>query len=202
MARCSRWRERSARGSGSLRSTKLSRHRISCCGGGRPVGLYGQAHNIPPCPSLANAGTRFEATAAHHDQNGPVTRAALAHRLRRVLEIGCLPTDSDQERVAKEVFVVTGLGAALAGVVWAVMYAALGKPLSSLIPLVITVGVVAIFARFVETKTLGLLPVPFLALGILLPLLLQLSLGGYVHGSAVVMWAFMAPLFSLLLRPA
>ena len=147
-------------------------------------------------------GAAIESTAAHHDQNGPVTRAALAHRLRRVLEIGCLPTDSDQERVAKEVFVVTGLGAGLAGVVWAVMYAALGKPLSSLIPLVITVVLVAIFARFVETKRLGLLPVPFLALGILLPLLLQLSLGGYVHGSAVVMWAFMAPLFSLLLRPA
>jgi len=132
----------------------------------------------------------------------PVARAALAHRLRRVLEIGCLPTDSDQERVTKEVLVVIGLGAAIAGVVWAAMYAALGKPLSGLIPLVITVVVVAIFARFVETKKLGLLPVPFLGFGILLPLLLQLSLGGYVHGSAVVMWAFMAPLFSLLLRPA
>jgi guanylate cyclase len=133
---------------------------------------------------------------------GPVARAALSDRIRRVLEIGCLPTDSDQERVTKEVFVVIGLGAALAGVVWAVMYAALGKPLSGLIPVVISVAVVAIFARFVDTKKLGLLPVPFLGLGLLLPLLLQLSLGGYVRGSAVVMWAFMAPLFSLLLRPA
>ena len=112
-----------------------------------------------------------------------------------------MPTDSDRERVTKEVFVVVGLGAALAGVVWAVMYTALGKPLSGLIPLVISVVVVAIFSRFVKTKKLGFLPVPFLGFGILLPLLLQLSLGGYVQGSAVVMWAFMAPLFSLLLRP-
>ncbi len=134
---------------------------------------------------------------------GAVARAALAHRIRRVLEIGCLPTDSDQERVTKEVFVVIGLGAALAGVVWAVMYTALGKPLSGLTPLVIGVVVGATFARFVTTKKLGILPVPFLGFGILLPLLLQLSLGGYVHGSAVVMWAFMSPLFSLLLhRPA
>jgi len=131
-----------------------------------------------------------------------MTRATPAHRLRQVLETGCLPTDSDQERVTKEVFVVIGLGATLAGVFWAVMYVALGKPLSGLIPLVISVVVVAIFARFVQTKRLGLLPVPFLGFGILLPLLLQLSLGGYVRGSAVVMWAFMAPLFSLLLRPA
>jgi len=133
---------------------------------------------------------------------GPVARAPSVQRIRRVLEIGCLPTDSDQERVTKEVFVVIGLGAAIAGLVWAVMYTALGRPLSGLIPLVISVVVVAIYARFVKTKELGLLPIPLLAFGILLPLLLQLSLGGYVHGSAVVMWAFTAPLFSLLLRPA
>ena len=132
----------------------------------------------------------------------PVTHAAFRHRLQQLLQIGCLPTDSDRERVTKEVFVVTGLGAALAGAVWAVMYAALGKPLSGLIPLVMTVAVAAIFARYVKTKRLGLLPVLLLAFGVPLPLLLQLSLGGYVHGSAVVMWAFMAPLFSLLLRPA
>jgi adenylate cyclase len=131
----------------------------------------------------------------------PVARAGPAHWLRRILEIGCLPSDSDQERVRKEVFVVVGMGAALAGVLWAVMYAALGKPSSGLIPLVISVAVVLIFARFVKTKKLGFLPLPFLGLGIVLPLLLQLSLGGYVLGSAVVMWAFMAPLFSLLLRP-
>ncbi|HEX2645989.1 MAG TPA: hypothetical protein VHO95_02070 [Candidatus Dormibacteraeota bacterium] len=122
--------------------------------------------------------------------------------MRRVLEIGCLPTDTDQERVTKEVFVVIAVGVGLAGVVWWLMYTALGKSLSGLIPLVITVAMVAVFARFLATKRLGNLAVPTLALGILLPILLQLSLGGYVHGSSVVMWAFMAPLFSLLLRPA
>lgn len=75
-------------------------------------------------------------------------------RLRRVLEIGCVP----QERLAKEVFVVVGLGAAAVGVVWAAMYAALGKPASGLIPLAITIAVVPIFARFVATKRLGVLP--------------------------------------------
>ncbi len=131
-----------------------------------------------------------------------MANAPLVDWLRRVLEIGCLPTDSDQEKVTKEVFVVMNLGGALAGVLWAVMYTALGKPFSGLIPLVQSVVVAAVLARFVNTKKLGLLPVPFLGSGILLPLWLQLSLGGYVHGSAVVMWAFMAPLFSLLIRPA
>ena len=127
----------------------------------------------------------------------------MERQLRRVLEIGCRPTDSDQERVTKEVFVVIGLGASVAGVLWALMYAALGRPLSGLIPLTISLAVAMAIARFVRTKRLGFLPIPILGLGILLPLLLQLSLGGYVHGSAVVMWAVMAPLFSLLLqRPA
>lgn len=119
-----------------------------------------------------------------------------------MLEIGCVPTDTDQERVTKEVFVVISLGAAFAGFAWAVIYTALGRPLSGLIPLVITVVIAGLLARFVATKRRGLLPLPVLALGLLLPLALQLSLGGFVHGSAVVMWAFMSPLASLLLRPA
>jgi len=133
---------------------------------------------------------------------GRMANAPRAPWLRRVLELGCLPTDSDQEKVTKEVFVVMNLGGALAGVLWAVMYTALGKPFSGLIPLVQSFVVAAVLARFARTKRLGLLPVPFLGSGIVLPLLLQLSLGGYVHGSAVVMWAFMAPLFSLLIRSA
>ena len=131
-----------------------------------------------------------------------MTRTGLVRRLRAVIEIGCQPTDSDQEKVTKEVFVIISVGAAVAGVAWAAMYLALGRPWSSVIPLAISVATVPTFATFVATKRLRLLPVPLLGLGILLPLLLQLSLGGYVHGSAVVMWAFMAPLFSLLLRPA
>jgi adenylate cyclase len=130
-----------------------------------------------------------------------MTRASISKQLRAILELGCLPTDTDQERVTKEVFVIIAFGATGAGVVWAAMYLALGKPLSALVPLCISVATVPTIARFVVTKHLGFLPVPFLALGILLPLLLQLSLGGYLYGSAVVMWAFMAPLFSLLLRP-
>ena len=122
--------------------------------------------------------------------------------MRAVLEIGCLPTDSDQERVTKEVFVIIAFGATAAGIVWAAMYLALAKPWSALVPLCISVATAPTIARFVVTKRLGLLPVPFLGLGILLPLLLQLSLGGYLYGSAVVMWAFMAPLFSLLVRRA
>ena len=131
-----------------------------------------------------------------------MANAPLARWVRRVLEIGCLPTDSDQEKVKKEVFVVMNLGAALAGVIWAVMYTALGKPFSGLVPLIESVVVAAVLARFATTKRLGFLPVPFLASGAILPLCLQLSLGGYVLGSGVVMWAFMAPLFSLLIRPA
>ena len=131
-----------------------------------------------------------------------MTRVRFRKQMRAVLEIGCLPTDSDQERVTKEVFVIIAFGATAAGIVWAAMYLALGKPWSALIPLCISVATAPTIARFVVTKRLGLLPVPFLGLGILLPLLLQLSLGGYLYGSAVVMWAFMAPLFSLLVRPA
>ena len=121
--------------------------------------------------------------------------------VRRLLEIGCLQADTDQERVAKQVFVVIGVGAALAGAAWAAMYAALGRPLTGLIPLVVSVAIGAGFVRFLITKRLGILPVPMLGLMVILPLFLQLSLGGFIYASAVVVWAFAAPLGSLLLRP-
>src|SRR5207249_10085679 len=111
-----------------------------------------------------------------------VARAKAASGLRGILAIGCQPIDSDQERVAKEVFVVIGLGAGVAGLAWAVMYAALGRPLAGLIPLVVSVAVSAGFVRFVITKRLGMLALPVLGLMVILPLSLQLSLGGFVYG--------------------
>src|SRR2546428_10757936 len=82
------------------------------------------------------------------------------------------------------------------------MYAALGRPLAGLIPLVVSIAVGAAFVRFVVTKRLGILALLVLGLMVILPLLLQLSLGGFVYASAVVVWAFAAPLGALLLRPA
>src|SRR5205823_12932690 len=73
-----------------------------------------------------------------------------------------------------------------------------GRPISAAIPggfALITVGV---FVTLVRRRRLGRLREFTLMLFIVLPTLLQASLGGYVKGSAVVMWAFVAPLGALI----
>jgi adenylate cyclase len=51
--------------------------------------------------------------------------------------------------------------------------------------------------RLVQNRRLGRLREIMLVLILLLPALLQASLGGYVKGSAVIMWSFFAPLSAL-----
>ncbi len=51
--------------------------------------------------------------------------------------------------------------------------------------------------RLIATRKLGRLREFMLLLILLLPALLQASLGGYVKGSAVIMWSFFAPLSAL-----
>ncbi len=72
---------------------------------------------------------------------------------------------------------------------WVATYLALGLPASAAIPFsyqVVTVVTLAVFAR---TKDYGFFRFSQVILIILLPFLLQWSLGGYAASSAVSLWA-------------
>lgn len=125
----------------------------------------------------------------------------LADALRRLAELGVDPSDSDETRVSKGTFVIFGLVAAVAGVAWTLLYLALGgRPLAASIPTGFTLidGVVLVY--YARTRRIGRLPDLQMLLMLLLPALLQVSLGGFVKGSAVVVWAFAAPLLAVLYR--
>jgi guanylate cyclase len=91
---------------------------------------------------------------------------------------------------------VTASGAA-AGLLWAVAYALLGRPLSAAVPGAFAVAAALVGWRLLQTRELGRLRELVLLLILLLPAVLQASLGGYVKGSAVIMWSFFAPLSAL-----
>src|SRR5947207_11488848 len=117
---------------------------------------------------------------------------------RRAAVLASSPSAPEEDRLAAGLFLVVIGAAAVAGATWAVAYAALGRPISAAIPggfALITVGV---FVTLVRRRRLGRLREFTLMLFIVLPTLLQASLGGYVKGSAVVMWAFVAPLGALI----
>jgi class 3 adenylate cyclase len=124
-------------------------------------------------------------------------RAGASRLVRRAAEVAASPTASDDDRLASGLFLlVTGSGAA-AGLLWAIGYALLGRPFSAAIPGGFAIVAVIVFWRLVQTRDLGRLREFMLLLLLLLPALLQATLGGYVKGSAVLVWSFFAPLSAL-----
>jgi guanylate cyclase len=83
-------------------------------------------------------------------------------------------------------------------VVWVVTYWTLGLYLSAAIPFSYQVVSVINLIVFAKTKRYRFFRVSELGLSLVLPFLLQLSLGGFVPSSGVVLWSFTAPLGALL----
>ncbi|MGH2793746.1 MAG: adenylate/guanylate cyclase domain-containing protein [Actinomycetota bacterium] len=114
------------------------------------------------------------------------------------MEIGADASDTTDEALRKQTLVlsagvITGLS-----VVWVVSYWALGLPLSAAIPFAYQVISVINLAVFARTRRYRFFRASELALSILLPFALQLSLGGFVPSSGVILWSFTAPLGALL----
>jgi adenylate cyclase len=120
---------------------------------------------------------------------------------RRLVTIGALPEDGEDERLRKASLVLTAAMITAMAIVWVATYASLGLYLSAGIPLVYqVVSIVSLFAlarsgRFEVFRTSQL------ALIMLLPVLLQWSLGGFASSSAVMLWALISPLAALVLAP-
>jgi adenylate cyclase len=125
--------------------------------------------------------------------------------IQRLANAGVLPTDPAEERLRKATLTLSaGLITPLA-VVWVATYWALGLYLSAIIPLAYQVVALASLVFFVRTKRYRAFRLSQLLLMLLLPFLLQWSLGGFVASSGVMLWAVLAPLGALMFqgpRPA
>jgi adenylate cyclase len=123
--------------------------------------------------------------------------AGAARLVRRAADLAARPGARDDERLASGLFLlVTGSGAVI-GALWAIVYVLLGRPRSAAIPGGFAIVAALVVWRLMQQRHPGRLRELFLALILLLPALLQASLGGYVKGSAVVVWSFSAPLSAL-----
>ena len=82
--------------------------------------------------------------------------------------------------------------------IWVGTYWALGLYVSAAIPFAYQAVSAANLAVFAKTKRYRFFRTCQLALGLVLPFVLQLSLGGFLPSSGVVLWSFTAPLGALL----
>jgi adenylate cyclase len=112
------------------------------------------------------------------------------HRfVERLAFLGVESSDTDEVRTQKVTLTLAAVTVTVLAIVWVGTYLALGLPESAAIPLAYQVASVASLAVFARTKGFRLFRASQLLLIILLPFLLQLSLGGYVASSAVILWA-------------
>src|SRR5207344_3036788 len=98
----------------------------------------------------------------------------------------------------KETLVLFASFITLLSFIWVGTYWALGLYVSAAIPFAYQAVSVANLAVFAKTKQYRFFRTSQLALGVVLPFVLQLSLGGFLPSSGVVLWSFTAPLGALL----
>ena len=116
----------------------------------------------------------------------------------RLVGIGALPGDSEELRIRKAVLVLSSTLMASLSCVWVVTYAVLGLWVSAAIPLVYQLASAASIYTFARTRRYMFFRQSQLWMSLVLPFVLQWSLGGFRNSSAVCLWGFTSPLGALL----
>ena len=123
----------------------------------------------------------------------------------RYVYAGCLESDTPQQRLQKAIMVVIPTSISFCCLFWSSAYYFFDKPISAAIP-----GGYAVFSMlsvmvFFRTRNYNFFRFSQILLILCLPFFLQASLGGFRAGSAVQVWAMLAPIGALMFhgpRPA
>jgi len=122
----------------------------------------------------------------------------IRNALTRVASIGADPGDDDDIRLQKSLLVICAFPFMLAGVLWGLLYIFSMEPIAGAIPLGYSLISLFSIIYFGQTRQYAFFRFSQLTLILLLPFLLMVALGGFIHGSAVVLWALISPLGALL----
>ncbi len=125
-------------------------------------------------------------------------RQLFSNLLMSVARIGAEPSDDEDIRLQKSLLVICAFPFILAGAAWGVMYLLFGEPLAGAIPLSYAFISLLTMAHFRLTRRYRFFRFSQLTLILLLPFFLMITLGGFVNGSAVILWSLISPLGALL----
>lgn len=118
--------------------------------------------------------------------------------LRRLTDLGSLPSDTEELRLRKSVLVLSSSLMGTLSFLWVGTYAVLGLWLPAAIPFAYQLTSAASLYVFARTRRYRLFRASQLLMSLLLPFALQWSLGGFAASSAVSLWAFTCPVGALL----
>jgi signal transduction histidine kinase len=121
------------------------------------------------------------------------------NRLIPVVEsLVCAEAEDDDTRTRKAHFTLAMALIIPAGVLWGLLYLGFGARSAALLPLSYSVLSTLDLAVLRRTRAFRPFQISQIVLIIALPFGLQLALGGFVGGSAVVVWGFLGPLLAVL----
>jgi guanylate cyclase len=112
--------------------------------------------------------------------------------------IGADPSDDDDIRLQKSLLVICAIPFMVAGWAWGLMYFFFQEPLAGSIPFSYGIFSLLSILYFARTRQYAFFRFSQLLLILLLPFLLMVTLGGFINGSTVVLWALICPLGALL----
>ncbi len=112
-------------------------------------------------------------------------------------EIGNRPDDNEEDRLRKAAMVLTVSLIVVLSTVWVVSYSVLGLLVSAAVPFAYQVISIASLALLGRMKNFAFFWISQLTLIVLLPVLLQWSLGGFVASGGVIVWSLATPLLAL-----
>jgi adenylate cyclase len=118
--------------------------------------------------------------------------------LDRLASAGVLATDSEDERLRKATLTLAPLVIIPLAGIWVVTYWTQGLELAASIPFTYQIFSAASLVIFFRTKRYRFFRFTQLLLTLLLPFVLQLSLGGFVASSGVILWSLTSPLGALM----
>ena len=112
--------------------------------------------------------------------------------------IGVASDETEELRLQQTLAIAAGVMMSGGGLVWGVFLLVFDETLPSLIPFGYTVATGLNVALFRVTHRYRLFRFNLLALSLLLPFLVMISLGGYHESGAMVIWSLVAPMGAML----
>ena len=126
--------------------------------------------------------------------------AAIAKLVALAARVGADPLESGDAALQRLVMVLLAVGTLPATILWSVVYLAAGAPLAAAAPMVYSVVTPINTVLFAWTRKFRLYRFIQLLMTLVLPWLVTMSLGGFKNSSAVIIWAALCPLVSLLVE--
>ena len=115
-----------------------------------------------------------------------------------ITQIGSDPNDEDDIRLQKSTLVLSSFIFMFLATGWGIIYVSFGEPLAGSIPLSYAFVSLLSIIHFGLTRQYRFFRFSQLTLSLLLPCILMVVLGGFISGSAVILWSLPAAISAML----